>query len=216
MRRAARETTAGFRSLGDAMGNGLHDTLEASGVSVGLRSRVGKGGTTLDFGMDRLREQAAALGMNSEGVEYIERRAREQFERGVPLLESPIERSMLAALLTGRWLGCETIPPIVHNAATGVLETLPAGDVIIIPQLAFVKFRLDFGIVVEKDGRRQIIDVECDGAEFHRDAAKDHFRSAYLQSWNIPTFRFKGSEIHEDAIAAADEVIAAICMWRAN
>lgn len=215
-RAAARETTAGFRSLGDAMSNGIHDMLESSGASVGLRSRVGKGGTTLDFGMYRVRSQASHMGMSDEGVEYVERRTREQFERAVPLLESPIERSMLAALLTGRWLGCETIPPIVHNAATGVLETLPAGDVVIVPQLAFVKFRLDFGIVVEKDGRRQIIDVECDGADFHKDASKDRFRTAYLQSWNIPTFRFKGSEIHEDAIKAADEVIAAICMWRAN
>lgn len=211
-----RETTAGFRSLGDAAANGLQDMLEKSGVQVGLRSRVGKGGTVLDFGMARVREHALALGMNSEGVEYVERRARETYSNFVHLLESPIERAMFAALLTGRWFGCETIPPAVHNSASGSVEMLPPGDIVIVPQLAFVKFRLDFGVVVEKDGRRQIVDVECDGADFHKDASKERFRTAYLQSWNIPTFRFKGSELHEDAIRAADEVIASICHWRAH
>lgn len=214
--RRARETTAGFRSLADAAMGGVYEGLEDAGVGVNLRDRTGKGRTILDFGMNRIREHAAAMGMNSEGIAYVERRTREQYARAVLLTDSPIERAMIAALITGRWAGCETIPPIVHNASKDSLELLPLGDVIIIPQFAFVKFRLDFAVIIEKEGKRQIVDVECDGAAFHRDAVKDRFRGAYLNSWNIPVFRYKGSEIHEDAIAAADEVIAAICNWKAN
>lgn len=211
-----RETLAGFKSIADAAANGMHNMLEGVGYGVELKDRVGKGKTTLDFGMPRLRDQAYAMGMNNEGVAYVERRVHEQYAKALQMTESPIERAMIAALLTGRWAGCETIPPIVHDARRDSTELLQLGDVIIVPQMAFLKFRLDFGILVEKNGRRQIVDVEVDGAAFHQDAAKDRFRSAYLNSWDIPTFRFKGSAIHEDAIAAADEVIAAICMWKAS
>lgn len=212
----SRETLSGFKSLGDALSSSLHGLYTENGGTIPLAQRTGKGQTILSFGMPRLCEHAAAMGMNAEGIAYVERRAEAQYERAVAMTESPIERAMVAALITGYWRGCETIPPIVHDAGKDSLESLPQGDVVIVPQMAFVKFRLDFAIVIEKDRRRQIVAIECDGAAFHRDAVKERFRNAYLSSWNIPTFRFKGSEINEDVIKAADEVIASICMWKAS
>jgi very-short-patch-repair endonuclease len=211
-----RETLAGFKSVADAANAGLQNMLVGSGYAVELKDRVGKGKTTLEFGMPRVRAHAFAMGMNAQGVDYVERRVHEQYGKALQMTESPIERSMIAALLTGRWAGCDTVPPIIHDARRDSGELLQLGDVVIVPQMAFLKYRLDFGVVIEKNGNRQIIDVEVDGAAFHKDAAKDRFRSAYLNSWNIPTFRFKGSEVHEDACAAADEVISAICMWKAS
>lgn len=205
--------SSGARQVGDA----LDAALQQFGLRDGaLSANSGKGRTVLDFGMYRLQEHAASMGMNGEGIAYVERRAREQYAKATALAESPIERAMMAALITGRWLGFETIPPIVHNAAKESIELLPLGDVIIIPQLAFVRFRLDFGVLVEKDGRRRVVAVECDGAAFHNDAAKDRFRDAYLNSWDVPTFRVSGSMIDKDPIAAADDIIAAICNWRAS
>jgi hypothetical protein len=215
--RPARETTAGFRNVGDAVGSALHGIGEdAGGRRHRLDEKFGKGLTTLDFGMVRIREHAALMGMNAEGIGYVERQTREQYAKAVTMTESPIERAMIAALLTGRWAGCDTIPPVIHNAAKISTELLPPGDVVIVPQMAFVRFRLDFGVVIEKDGRRQVVAVECDGADFHQDAVHERFRDAYLHSWAVPTFRLKGSAIHEDAIAAADNLIASICAWKAS
>ena len=207
------ETIAGFRQAGDATIAALQD---ATGRPIPLGERPGKGLTILEMGMDRIREQAARMGMNVDGIAYVERQVREQYTKAMRFTESPIERTMLAALLTGRWAGCETIPPRIHNATKDSIELLPLGDVVIVPQMAFVRFRLDFGIIIEKDGRRQIVAVECDGAEFHTDAAQQRFRDAYLNSWNVPTFRFRGSVIHEDAIREADILIGAICNWKAS
>lgn len=205
--------STGLRQVGDALNSAFQ---EMGYADESLRATAGKGKTTLDLGMYRLRDQAVSMGMNADGADYVERRARAQYDKAVSFTESPIERAMIAALLTGRWLGFETIPPIVHNATKGSIELLPLGDVIIVPQLAFVRYRLDFGIVVEKDGRRQVVAVECDGAAFHADAVKDRFRDAYLDSWGVPTFRATGSSLDKDPIGAADEIIGSICRWRAS
>jgi len=214
--RAARETLAGFRQAGDVTLSALQEVAEAAGMKIEMGDRPGKGLTTLDAGMGRVREYAAMLGMSPEGIDHVELQAREQYDKAIRITESPIERSMLAALLTGRWAGCDTIPPKVHDGRKDALELLPLGDVVVVPQMAFIRFRLDFGLVVEKGGHRHILAIECDGAAYHTDARQDRFRDAYLKSWNVPTFRLNGSTIHEDAIAAADELIGAICAWKAS
>lgn len=211
----SKETLAGFRHITDVMDSAIQEHANL-GASSPLKDQPGKGKTIFDLGLPRLLGYAAQMGMNQDGLAYTERRAREQYAKGVQSTESPIERSMLAALITGWWVGFETLPPLVHTSNKDSLEVLPLGDIVIVPQMAFVKFRFDFGLVLEKDGRRQIAVIECDGADFHRDADKDRFRDLYLHSWNIPTFRCKGSAIFEDAIKAADEVINKICMWKAS
>jgi hypothetical protein len=204
------------KHLSDAVGGALFGMAYDGAGKGQLRMHPGKGATNLDLGMDRLRHYAADLGVPADGIEAIEAKAREQFAKGSRLCESPIERSMLAALVTGYWRGFNALPPTVHDGSKDSSETLQPGELIIVPQMAFVKFRLDFGIVAERDGRRQIVAVECDGAAFHGDAAKEQFRVNYLKSWNVPVFKFSGKLLHEDAIAAADVVINAMSQWRAE
>ena len=49
--------------------------------------------------------------------------------------------------------------------------------------------------------------------EFIDRAIKESTRVAYLNSWQIPVFKFTGSELYDDAINSADRVIAGIHGW---
>jgi len=204
-----------MRKLADVSIAAAQNRLPDLSTRERIGMHPGKGHTVLDFGLSRLEERAAMLGLHTTAYPGIEAKARAEFAKGTPLCESPIERAMLAALITGPWAGFSTLPAVVHNASNKD-EMLPPGDVVIVPQMAFLRYRLDFGVVVEVGNARRIVCVECDGADWHRDYAKETKRVAYLKSWDIPVFKFTGSELHEDAIAAADMVIAGICQWKAN
>ncbi len=196
----------GMKQAGDAIGSVLNSLRGGE-----LKSHPGKGHTVLDLGMSRLRTYAADLGMITPSIALVESRAKERFAEAEALLDSPIERSMLAGLLTGRWSGFSTIPPIIHNAAKGSVEHFPQGEIVIVPQMAFLKYRLDMGIVISEGMHKRIFAVECDGAAFHGNPTADLVRDGYLASWGIQTFRFSGARINQDALTCADEVIAAIC-----
>lgn len=212
---SGRDSLANVKHISDAVATVFHDLQTGGGrESEMLKTNPGKGLTNLEYGMERVKQRAWDLGVRDGGIDRVVERTREQYAKGQALCESPIERSMLGALVTGYWGDFDAIPPLVHEAGKEAMEMLPSGDIVIVPQMAFVKFRFDFGIVAVKDGHRQIVDVECDGAAFHRDAVKERFRVAYLKSWNIPVFKFSGTLLHEDAIAAADVVIGSICRWR--
>jgi hypothetical protein len=189
-------------------------TVRCQGKDL-LKNLPGKGNTNLQLGMRRVIEHAQAIGMIGSSLEAVERMVLEAYAKGAVLTDSPIERSMLAGLVTGRWNGFETVPPAIHDARRGSSEDMPPGDIVIVPQMTFLKYRLDFGIVVERHGRLAIFAVECDGADYH-DIYADQRRDLYLASWGVPTFRATGKALYEDATAEADRVISAICHWRAS
>jgi len=190
-----------FVQVGEAFERFLHD------VDLGrqeLTENPGRGTTTLDLGMLTFRKRAATLGLSTVQLEQAEAEARRQFRKGTALCESPIERDALAALILAPWAGFGTIPPLVHDAKAD--GALPAGDIVIVPQMAFVRFRLDFAVVVEIGGVRRIVALECDGEEYHQDHLKDEARDDYLKSWQVPVFRVRGKDLHteaDDAIRAA-------------
>ena len=201
----------------DVVASVLHEIAhEGRTDKAFIKGHPGKGLSTMKFGMPRLLGRAEAIGLNSEGQDRAANIATEQFTKGSALCESPIERGMLAGLLTGDWGDIGALPPLVHDASRGSKEPLPQAPVVIVPQMAFVHFRLDFAIVVVKDRRLQVIGLECDGKEFHQDAVKESTRVAYLNSWNIPVFKFSGSQIYDDPINAADTVITGIHGWWAS
>ena len=210
----SKDSQINLRHISDALGSATHDYAQDGTKKMDLRTHPGKGWTAFELGLPRLLEHAAALGIPAQGMEAVERAAREQYSKSIPLLESPIERTMMGALITGYWKGFETLPPRVHDSRRDAHELLPQGDLVIVPQMAFLKYRLDFGLVIERRGQRQIVAVECDGAEFHKGATKDRIRNGYLASWDIPTFRLRGSEIFEDAMRYADELIAELVVWK--
>lgn len=203
--------------ISDVLASTLHDISHAkSNDKDFLRTHPGKGHSTIKFGLPRLLGRAEQIGLSGDALAAVETKAIEQFAKGSPLCESPIERSMLGALLTGDWGDIGAIPPVIHDASRSSSEMLPTSPVVIIPQMAFVRFRLDFAVMIVKRGRLQLVAVECDGKAFHQDAVKESTRVAYLNSWQIPVFKFTGSELHDDAINAADRVIAGIHGWWAQ
>lgn len=192
----------------------LGDVALASLVPDGakLNEETGKGLTALSLGMDSLCDRARRLGISEAELPRVKQDTMQQFEKGAKLCESPIERSMLGALLTAPWQGFETLPPVVHNAANH-LEPMPAGDVVIVPQMAFLRYRLDFGIILRSGENRYAICVECDGEEYHNDADKERRRGGYLASWGIPTYRFTGKAIYADANGCALRVAEGASKW---
>lgn len=202
------------RHISDVLASSLHDLAMVGKTDKEIiRTHPGKGASNLSFGMGRLIGRAQDLGHNVAAQSAIAEAARAQFAKGAALCESPIERNMLAALLTGDWGEFGALPPIVHNCARGSGEFMPVAPVVIVPQLPFVRYRLDFGIVVVKDHQMQIVCVECDGAAFHQDAIKENDRTAYLNSWDVPVFKVKGSDLYADAVNEADRVINGIVGW---
>jgi len=198
----------------DVVASVLHELAhEGRTDKAFLKGHPGKGLSTLSYGMPRLIGRAEAIGVAEDGQMLLAELAKAQFEKGSALCESPIERSLLAGLITGDWGDIGALPPLVHNAGRGSTETLPKAPVVIIPQLAFVHFRMDFCLAVVKRRKYQMIAVECDGKEFHKDAVKESTRVAYLNSWDIPVFKFTGSAIYDDPINVADSIINSIHQW---
>lgn len=214
--RSSDETLVGMDSLGGALQRGLGImSAEVNGNEMTLKDHPGKGLSVLQLGMSGLDKRARSMEMSVENHERAVERAYAEYAKGEALCESPIERAMLAALLTAQWTGFGTIPPRVH-ASMDKEEMLPAGDIVIVPQLAFLRYRLDFGVVLRLDDRPpQIVAVECDGADFHNDARRENLRVNYLKSWGVPVFKFTGREIHADPFAAAEKVSGGVGSWRA-
>jgi hypothetical protein len=206
-----------MNTLGGALQRGIKEDLARAGdVSIPLKDHPGKGLSVLQMGMDVLLRRARTMELRADVAKAAEAEAYNQYRKGECLCESPIERSMLAALLTAQWSGFDTIPPRVHTALDKS-EMLPEGDIIIVPQMAFLRYRLDFGLALRVPGIPiQIVAVECDDADFHTEYRKENDRVLYLKSWGVPVFKFTGKEIHADALDAARKVAFGVTQWRAQ
>lgn len=204
-----------MHTLGGALQRGLKQEIaDEEGRTIPLKEHPGKGLTVLQLGMDVLTRRARTMELRQDVTDAVCQEAYDQYFKGEALCESPIERNMLAALLTAQWSGFETIPPRVH-AALDKEEMLPDGDIVIVPQMAFLRYRLDFGLAIRVPGRPiQIVAVECDGADFHTEYRREVARINYLKTWGVPVFKFTGKEIHADAIDAARKVAFGVSQWR--
>lgn len=211
------DSFANVDTLGGALQRALKETAaEYTGGTVPLKEHPGKGLTTLQMGMDLLVRRARTMDLREDAAQRAQDIAHREYAKGEALCESPIERSMLGALITAPWNGFTAIPPLVHSALDKE-EMLPAGDLVIVPQMAFLRYRLDFGLVIRTPMRPvQIVAVECDGADFHNDYRKEKLRVNYLKTWGVPVFKFTGKEIHADALEAAAKVAFGVCQWRAS
>lgn len=173
-----------IRTIGCAAGQFLYE-LENAGSPDFLRNHPGHAATILhDAGES----------------------AKKEFEKGSPHCESPIEREMLAALLTADWR-CfgDHIPRVWVDAA-------PASKISIIPQLKIGRRRIDFAVSVPKKPIGTVIAVECDGTDFHS-AGDDRMRDVELAYFGILTVRFSGSEIKKDPGGCAARVVQLCAEW---
>ncbi len=181
--------------LGDALVNSLlgKDDLGAHGKFM----------TSVHMGSEAFRSRMTAAGLAphiiAERIEW----AQGEIRAGLDLCESPIERSMLPALVFADYWVSSSVPAAVH---TNQSEPLPEERVVIVPQHVVLNFRLDFAIVVRANkGRILTVAVECDGASYH-EKFKDAARDDVLASWGIPVVRLTGSRIHTDPMECASFV----------
>jgi very-short-patch-repair endonuclease len=123
--------------------------------------------------------------------------------------ESPIEHAMVwAFILAGLEERVEVrIGPLTVGRAGPLVLTLR-------PQYELGHYRIDFLVTFEdiETGGVARLAVECDGHDYHErtkeQGARDRARDRYLQSQDIPIFRFTGTEIWHDAVACAREAVA--------
>jgi hypothetical protein len=119
--------------------------------------------------------------------------------------ESPIEAAMLVGLIGQRphvradlHLSGRGIDPGVYSVFFVTHREMTA---IVVPQLTIQsadRYRLDFGVILERGDHQVCAAIECDGVEFHssledvkRDKARD--RSLAVSGWLV--MRFPGQEI---------------------
>ncbi len=131
------------------------------------------------------------------------------FDKGMQLCESPIEKRLLAAMMNSfMLLDCQafaTVRPQFDVSGYTGRETL------IIPQFNVNRFRLDFAVFWyrEEVGLLRLA-VECDGHDYHErtkeQARRDKSRDRHLMALGWMVVRFTGSEIHANAQECADEI----------
>lgn len=190
-RRGTDTRVASGKSLGDAIGEALHNM---AGRGDALASKSGGAGLNFDLAAVHLTRRAKFLGIDKP--EHIIEKASAEVAKGIELCESPIEKRLLP------WLVCEDYGPHVQTCPVPVCDTKsdqlpPKGDLFIVPQFAFVKFRLDFALVRRMNGGRLgIVAVECDGSGYHN-AIRDTQRNGWLASFQIRTIRATGATINE-------------------
>jgi hypothetical protein len=197
-------------SIGNAVGRLLYEIAHPG--PAGLKQHPGDGRDILRSGMRRiLSHPSIPPGGETKAIEAVEA----VYSRAEKLCESPIERNLLAALVTAVWPFSRSVVPLIHNAANRD-EPFPPGDVVIIPQFAILRYRLDFGVIIQKAGVKRIVGLECDGKDYH-DAENDRFRDQYLAAaLDIPVLRFRGVDLYREPITIADSIVMAIDAWRAS
>lgn len=190
------------------LGEGLTSAFDRSC----LKEKVGRSMSVLDVGFVRMAARLAERGVSVANIDLAKDRALEGFRAGEAACESPIERAVLAGLLTSDWRSdAETIPAVVTREA----QARPERELVIVPQFVFVRCRADFGISARVGDSGRLWAVECDGADYHRDALAQRKRDAFLNSWGIQVYHLTGSDIHRDVHTALSQVVHDVNAWRA-
>lgn len=187
----------------------IADAFTAAFAEEGVLSEAP---AALDFqtqlASEMLERRAKHFGMSSGMVDSAVRTGRSFVSVASEWCETPIEKRLLPWLVFADYGdNILSIPASVHSPKRQIV--MPEGDVVIVPQFAFAKYRMDFAVVTRVRGVTRIVCVECDGA-FTHDDSHDAPRDEYLAAWNIPTVRATGKEIHNSPISAIGRVTDAV------
>jgi very-short-patch-repair endonuclease len=177
-------------------------------IAEGLSSVAAK---ILDPLNNRAFLELGRIGLTNEFAGKRLAKAKANFLENLGLCESPIEQAMFCCLCHMLVPELNCFPPVVHDIRDG--SAWPHYPVVIAPQFTIARYRLDFAVQINDGEFRQLIAVECDGADHHasiEDREKDKNRDAYLLALGIPTIRYTGQWIYRNGYKVADE-IAAIC-----
>lgn len=98
---------------------------------------------------------------------------------------------------------CESPIEQLFAAALGVvIRTMPAADrPDLSAQVSIGRYRADI-VLTGPHGAPRIV-VECDGAAFHLDKAKDRKRTEAIEAQGYRVYRRTGSDIHHNPLAQA-------------
>ena len=170
------------------------------------------------------------------GFELLAQEAADEAFRSVMMLrdrafgDSPIECLFYAALVTGARHASRSITDLMPVTKEYPLDEAKYGiaamgnprfTAFIERQVQVAGWRVDF--VVHYPDLDQPLDevgyrpfkrliVECDGHAYHErtkdQAARDRSRDRQAQLEGLPVFRFTGSELWNDPLGCADEVLA--------
>lgn len=158
----------------------------------------------------RLRKHRRMAALSDEEFEIVLKRVWAEYQTAQALCESPIERAILAALMTANWHFLDNpFVPVVDAKKKGKLPDMP---IVIIPQFNVMNYRLDLAIAAKGKDRGFVWAVECDGKDYH-DAAADFERDVNLKALGIRTSRLSGSTIYRDPTAAADTIVDHLWFW---
>lgn len=175
-----------------------------------LRNHPGNSSEALNSYPARLRKHHKLQDLTDDEFKVLLERVRAEYRDKEKLCESPLERTMLAALMMGNWHFLENpFVPVFDPNTKGRLPDLP---VIIIPQFRVLRYRLDFAVAVKAENKAFLWAIECDGKDFH-DADADRERDANLKAIGIRTVRVTGSDIAANPMAAADAIISQLWFW---
>lgn len=175
-----------------------------------LRNHPGNSSEALNSAGARLRKHPKLVSLSDSEFALVMNEVRAEYKKSQALCESPIERTMLAALMTANWyFVANPFVPVYDAAQKGRMPDMP---VVIIPQFKVLNYRLDIAIAAKGKSRGMLFAVECDGAEFH-DAIADSERDLNLKTIGITTLRVSGSRVYKDPAAAADCIIDHIWFW---
>ena len=122
--------------------------------------------------------------------------------------ESPIEERMGAALLA-------VLSERYANDDASEVRLVSQAGIIYRAELILKRWRpkrrhrLDFELALVRAGRRIKLGVECDGAAFHSDEAREDERDRiFFEEADTRIVHFTGKRIHASAQACADEAVS--------
>jgi len=190
-----------MQTLGDAFRSSFYDQDDLASAGVPTAFQTG-------LAVEMLARRVAAFGMSPAMSDNAVSIGQEFIEAALEWCETPIEKRLLPWLVFADYGDTIlSIPASVHSPKRQI--TMPEGDVVIVPQFAFAKYRMDFAVVTRVQGVTRIVCVECDGADTHKQE-HDGPRDEYLAAWNIPTVRATGKEIHNNPISAVGRITDAV------
>jgi len=181
-----------MKPISAALETALYEMTHNEDDAGFLRHHPGNGSSIIRLSSWRIQHHPTVKKMDLEQAKLVEDGLISTYHQAQALCESPIERDMLAALMTANWDQCAIpVVPVIAASSTSI----PDHPIVIVPQFQFGRYRLDFAILCRGMKPASIIALECDGAEFH-DTEQDRTRDAYLRAFGVHVFRATGSAIH--------------------
>lgn len=199
------------------LGDAFRQTIKSAAMALGRNGRpdIAEAHEHHDvpqaYAMERFIRNCERLGMSQVQIDQAIAKGQATIDRAIAASDSPIERLMLPWLVFQDYGPFDALPAEIHLPK--IDESLPLGPVVIVPQMAFVKYRFDFGIIARCGSHTKIIAVECDGKDYH-DPRKDRRRDAYAAWCGISTLRATGSRIHRHPSELSERVAEALIEWR--